>query len=70
MEKSDNDEGVKKAFMRGVCALNMEAMGVLMKDEHELDASSSPDHKPQLYCNRRYVHWLRKNDLLFFPFMK
>ena len=62
MEKTDHDEGVKKAFMRGVCALNMEAMGVLLKDEHEGDAlpAVTNEHKPQLYCTRMHLHRFRR----------
>lgn len=35
VDKGDQDENVKKAFMRGVCALNMEAMSVLLKNQNE-----------------------------------
>jgi centrosomal protein POC5 len=35
----DHDDTIRKAFMRGVCALNMEAMNVLLKDESELDGT-------------------------------
>ena len=35
VEKGDQDENVKKAFLRGVCALNMEAMSVLLKNQNE-----------------------------------
>lgn len=37
-EKSDRDQVIKKAFMRGVCALNVEAMSVLLKDKTSMFA--------------------------------
>ena len=40
-ERTDHDEVIRKAFLRGVCALNMEAMGVLLKDQHCFDGSDS-----------------------------
>lgn len=38
-----DDESVRQAFLRGVCALNMEAMSVLLKDEH-LSIHTSPSN--------------------------
>jgi hypothetical protein len=52
LDKNEHDESLKKAFMRGVCALNMEAMTVLLKDEHELD-STNEERKQRRYCNRK-----------------
>lgn len=47
VDKDDQDEAMKKAFMRGVCALNMEAMSVLLKDENEQNlVQQSELHKP------------------------
>ncbi|CAF1517925.1 unnamed protein product, partial [Adineta ricciae] len=40
-DKGDHDEALKKAFMRGVCALNMEAMSVLLKNENELETTAT-----------------------------
>jgi len=37
MNKNEHDESLKKTFMRGICALNMEAMAVLLKDEKDLN---------------------------------
>jgi hypothetical protein len=37
VDKTGQDELLKKAFMRGVCALNMEAMSVLMKDPNNCE---------------------------------
>lgn len=54
IEKCDHDEALKKAFMRGVCALNMEAMSVLLKNENELDTTTSTnDGKIRRCCNRK-----------------
>jgi len=39
-DQGDHDEELKKAFMRGVCALNMEAMSVLLKNPQ--DAQTMP----------------------------
>lgn len=39
LDKNTYDEPLKKAFMRGVCALNMEAMSVLFKNGHESDTT-------------------------------
>ncbi|CAF1669211.1 unnamed protein product [Rotaria magnacalcarata] len=42
-----HDEPLKTAFMRGVCALNMEAMSVLFKDGHESDTTRVYEKHPQ-----------------------
>lgn len=50
----DHDESVRQAFMRGVCALNMEAMGVLLKNEYptvNTSPSISIDHE---HCYSKY----------------
>jgi len=49
VERDDHDEGLKKAFMRGVCALNMEAMSVLLKDENEQNGVQKPS------CHRKTI---------------
>ncbi|CAF5119335.1 unnamed protein product, partial [Rotaria magnacalcarata] len=56
IEKGDQDEALKKAFMRGVCALNMEAMSVLLKNENELETTTTTsinDEKPRRCCIRK-----------------
>ena len=35
-QKELHEENMKKAFMRGVCALNMEAMTMFKPDEDEI----------------------------------
>ena len=39
-EKAHMQESLKKAFMRGVCALNFEAMGILGTQSQEQQLSS------------------------------
>ena len=55
-DKGDHDEALKKAFMRGVCALNMEAMSVLLKNENELEttATTTIADEPRRCCNRKF----------------
>lgn len=36
-ERDEKDEHLRKAFMRGVCALNMEAMSVLLPNPNEVE---------------------------------
>ncbi|CAF4289099.1 unnamed protein product [Rotaria sp. Silwood2] len=52
IDKNLHDEPLKKAFMRGICALNMEAMSVLFKDEHELDTTTNEKQQRE-YCKQR-----------------
>lgn len=47
VDKGEHDEALKKAFMRGVCALNMEAMSVLLKDGQDLENSSLHNEEQQ-----------------------
>ncbi|CAF2140971.1 unnamed protein product [Rotaria magnacalcarata] len=66
IEKGDQDEALKKAFMRGVCALNMEAMSVLLKNENELETTTTTsinDERPRRCC----IHMLDRanNDEQF-----
>ena len=42
--RNEHGESVKQAFMRGICAFNMEAMTVLFKDSNE-------QHRQQIYPN-------------------
>ncbi|CAF3758068.1 unnamed protein product [Rotaria sordida] len=51
-DKKPHDEYLKKAFMRGVCALNMEAMSVLFKDEHELNIIINEKQQRE-YCKHK-----------------
>lgn len=61
-DKSEHDEALKKAFMRGVCALNMEAMSVLLKNENELETTTSTnDDKQRRYCSRKKINLYQKN---------
>ncbi len=55
VDKGEHDEALKKAFMRGVCALNMEAMSVLLKNENELETTTSTNEEQQQrrFCNRK-----------------
>ena len=49
-DRVGQDESVRQAFLRGVCALNMEAMSVLLKDEHasiHTSPSNSTDDEQQ-----------------------
>jgi hypothetical protein len=39
--------------MRGVCALNMEAMSVLLKNENELETTTSTNDEQRRCCNRK-----------------
>ncbi|CAF3402941.1 unnamed protein product [Rotaria sp. Silwood1] len=50
IDKGEHDEALKKAFMRGVCALNMEAMSVLLKNENELETTTSTNEDKQRRC--------------------
>lgn len=56
-DKGEHDEALKKAFMRGVCALNMEAMSVLLKNENELETtgttSATAEELQRRCCNRK-----------------
>ena len=36
-------ENLKKAFLRGMCAMNMEAMGVLSENAEEMDAMTEKE---------------------------
>ena len=49
VERDYHDEGLKKAFMRGVCALNMEAMSVLLKAENAQNGVQKPS------CHRKTI---------------
>lgn len=54
IDKGEHDEAMKKAFMRGVCALNMEAMSVLLKTDQDPETTSlNHEDQPQ---SARYVH--------------
>jgi len=53
VNKNVHDESVKKAFMRGVCALNMEAMSVFLKDEHELDRLTLTNEQQRQYYKHK-----------------
>jgi hypothetical protein len=56
MDNNEHDDGLKKAFMRGVCALNMEAMSVLLKNDNESETTTTNNHEEQQqrhYCNRK-----------------
>ena len=56
VDKGEHDEALKKAFMRGVCALNMEAMSILLKNENELETTTSAnEEKQRQYCNRKNI---------------
>ncbi len=39
--------------MRGVCALNMEAMSVFLKDEHELDKLTLTNEQQRQYYKHK-----------------
>jgi hypothetical protein len=39
--------------MRGVCALNMEAMSVLLKNDNELETTTSTNDEQRRFCNRK-----------------
>jgi centrosomal protein POC5 len=72
VDKGEHDEALKKAFMRGVCALNMEAMSVLLKNENELETTTSTKEEPQQQrrcCNRKsFVKHKLKGVLKFIGF--
>ncbi|CAF1334199.1 unnamed protein product [Adineta steineri] len=55
VDKGDHDEAMKKAFMRGVCALNMEAMSVLLKNENELETTTSTVEDQQRRCCNHHI---------------
>jgi centrosomal protein POC5 len=40
-ERDRYEETMKKAFMRGVCALNLEAMGMFQQSANAVDAAST-----------------------------
>lgn len=44
IDNGEQDEALKKAFMRGVCALNMEAMSVLLKNDNDLERRTPDEH--------------------------
>ena len=56
VDKGEHDEGLKKAFMRGVCALNMEAMSVLLKNDQDLENSSFNTDEQQPQSSRQHCH--------------
>jgi hypothetical protein len=45
INKTEHDESLKKTFMRGICALNMEAMSVLLKDQKDLNIINEEKHR-------------------------
>jgi centrosomal protein POC5 len=54
VDQGDQDEALKKAFMRGVCALNMEAMSVLMKNSNETETMPFiTDENKRIYDQRK-----------------
>lgn len=53
VDRGEHDEGLKKAFMRGVCALNMEAMSVLLKNDNELESTSTNNEEQPRHCYHR-----------------
>ena len=63
VDKGEHDEGLKKAFMRGVCALNMEAMSVLLKNENEGDTTTSTNEEQQRRCCNRKEFLIRIGNL-------
>ena len=63
IDKGDQDEAMKKAFMRGVCALNMEAMSVLLKTDQDPE-NTSLNHEDQPQSARYAHHRKRKIDYL------
>ena len=56
VDKGEHDETLKKAFMRGVCALNMEAMSVLLKNDQDLENSSFNTDEQQPQSSRQHCH--------------
>jgi len=48
-ERESYEENMKKAFMRGVCALNMEAMNMF----HETDQPSNSESLHYVFGNRK-----------------
>ncbi|CAF0799774.1 unnamed protein product [Rotaria sordida] len=56
IDNGEHDEALKKAFMRGVCALNMEAMSVLLKTDNELETTTSTNEEKQRRCCNHHDH--------------
>ncbi|CAF3685966.1 unnamed protein product [Rotaria sp. Silwood1] len=52
LNRNVHDETLKKSFMRGICALNMEAMSVLFKDRHEYDTITNENQQRDYYKQR------------------
>lgn len=51
MERVTFEDGMKKAFMRGVCALNMEAMNMFHPPMDNTNPASNGSHEPQQTCD-------------------
>ena len=49
VQREQYEESMKKAFMRGVCALNMEAMTMFSEDERKLPWTVRSIHRPIIY---------------------
>ncbi len=54
--------------MRGVCALNMEAMSVLLKNDNESEISNTNNDEQQQQ-HRRYCH-RKKFSIRIFDYLK
>ena len=54
-ERDNYEETMKKAFMRGVCALNMEAMNMFKEKANDEAGESSSENESQYRENKSLV---------------
>ncbi len=66
IDNGEQDEALKKAFMRGVCALNMEAMSVLLKNENDLETINSDEQQQRRCCHRKQSYFCKTYIFIFF----
>ena len=67
-DHGEHDEGLKKAFMRGVCALNMEAMSVLLKNQHGTESNEEQSRRALLRMFTEVLRTVEETSLCPFRF--